>query len=109
MQIECIRYNDSKESEWDTFIEKNRRNATFLHSRKFFNHNPLNSLDDASLMFYYKNKLIGVLPATLYETKGQVIFHSHPRSTYGGFVIDEKVGVEEALKIVEITVEFARR
>lgn len=109
MQVECRRYNDSLESAWETFIEKNKRNATFLHSRQFFKHNPLNSGDDASLMFYKKNKLKGVFPAALYKKEGQLILHAHPRSTYGGFVIENEAGVEEAMEIVEATVEFARQ
>ncbi len=107
MQVECRKYTDAQEAEWDAFIEKNKRNATFLHSRKFFKHNPLNSGDDESLMFYKKNKLIGVLPATLYK-KGHTIFHSHPRSTYGGFVVEEEVGVEEALEMVEVSISYAK-
>lgn len=109
MPIECRPYNGLLEKEWDAFIEKNKRNATFLHSRQFYKHNPLNSQDDASLMFYKKNKLTGVLPATLYKKEGQLIFHSHPRSTYGGFVMENAAGVEEAMEMVETTVQFARQ
>ncbi len=109
MQIECRPYTWFMEKEWDSFIEKNKRNATFLHSRQFFKHNPLNSEDDVSLMFYKKNKLKGVLPATLYKKGEQVIFHSHPRSTYGGFVVENAAGVEEAMEIVKATVEFAKQ
>jgi len=109
MQVECRTYNGSMEKEWDSFIEKNKRNATFLHSRQFFKHNPLNRVDDASLMFYKKNKLKAVLPATLYKKEDGLIFHSHPRSTYGGFVVENAAGVEEAVEIVEATVEFAKQ
>jgi hypothetical protein len=109
MQVELRRYNGSLEGEWDTFIEQNKRNATFLHSRQFFKHNPLNDEDDASLMFYKKNKLKGVLPATLYKKDEQVIFHSHPRSTYGGFVVENAAGVEEAMEMVNATVDFAKQ
>ncbi len=108
MQIETVAYNDDRESEWDNFIETNKRNATFLHSRKFFNHNPLNKIADASLLFYKKKNLISVLPASLYKQENKIIFHSHPRSTYGGFVINEKVGTEEAIEIVEATINFAK-
>ncbi len=106
MQIEIVQYTNDLEEEWDKFIQTNKRNATFLHSRKFFNHNPLNKIDDASLLFYKKNKLISVLPASLYIKKDKKIFHSHLRSTYGGFVINESVGVEESVEIVEATINF---
>lgn len=108
MQIELRLYTPELENEWDTFIENNKRNATFLHSRKFFNHNALNNTDDSSLLFYKKNKIIAVLPAALYQKENKFIFHSHPRSTYGGFVLHEDIGVEESVEIVKSTIEFAK-
>lgn len=108
MQIEYRQYNELLEGEWDAFIENNKRNATFLHSRKFFKHNLSNSLDDASLMFYKKNKLAAVLPAALYSKDEHLIFHSHPRSTYGGFVISNDTGVEDAMEMVANTIEYAK-
>lgn len=109
MQLECRPYNEALEKEWDAFITNNKRNATFLHSRQFFKHNALNSVDDASLMFYKKNKLKAVLPATLYKKDEQLVFHSHSRSTYGGFIVDNAAGVEEAMEIVEATLGFAKQ
>ena len=53
-------YDESLLDVWDDFIRLNSRNATFLHSRKFFLHNPQNLNGDASLLFYKKNKLISV-------------------------------------------------
>ncbi len=109
MQVEYRQYSESAEKEWDAFVEKNKRNATFLHSRQFYKHNPLNSQDDASLMFYKKDKLKGVLPAILYSREDQLVFHSHLRSTYGGFILDNAAGVEEAMEIVEATIAFAKQ
>ena len=108
MEIEVQQYNESLEAEWDSFIDRNERNATFLHSRKFFRHNPLNDIDDASLLFYKKARLIAVLPATLYTKEEKIIFQSHLRCTYGGFVTDVTTGVEEAIQIVEATIAFAK-
>ncbi len=108
MQIECRQYNESLEREWDAFIESNKRNATFLHSRKFFLHNPLNQTDDCSLMFYENNILVAVLPANCYANNSKKrIFHSHQRSTYGGFVINSQVGVDDAVEIVKKSIDFA--
>ena len=109
MKIQYRLYNENLEKEWDSFIEGNKRNATFLHSRQFFNHNSLNRCDDSSLLFYKKNKLIAVLPATLYVKDERIFFHSHPRSTYGGYVLENAVGVEEAVEIVKLTIEFAEQ
>ncbi|MBU6158229.1 MAG: GNAT family N-acetyltransferase [Bacteroidetes bacterium] len=107
MDIEVRRFSQQVESEWDQFVSDNNRNATFLHLRKFFNHNPLNQEDDASLMFYKKNKLISVLPAAIIEQASVHILNSHPRSTYGGYVLHDSVGVKDAVEIVDATVAFA--
>jgi hypothetical protein len=108
MEITLQRYTDEHELIWDEFIKNKKRNATFLHTRKFFLHNPLNQKDDASLLFYKNGKLKAVLPACLIQTKEKLIFHSHPRCTYGGFVVDESIGVEESIAIVAASVEFAK-
>ncbi|MEP6617522.1 MAG: GNAT family N-acetyltransferase [Ginsengibacter sp.] len=102
------KYDESLLDVWDDFILSNHRNATFLHSRKFFLHNPLNLTGDASLLFYKKNRLICVLPAKFYKKENRNIFHSHPASTYGGFVVDGSVGVAESMAIVEATIHFAK-
>ncbi len=108
MPITVERYTDTAENEWDDFIDRNNRNATFLHSRKFFNHNPNNKTDDASLMFYKNGKLRAVLPAAALQSNGRKQLISHPRSTYGGYIKDHTVGVEDALELVESTIAFAR-
>lgn len=108
MEITVQAYDDEQEKIWEEFIQKNNRNATFLHSRKFFNHNPLNKQDDSSLLFYKNGKLIAMLPACLLPKDNQLVFQSHPRSTYGGFVVDDSCGVEEAIAIVNATVQFAK-
>jgi hypothetical protein len=59
-------------------------------------------------MFYKNDKLKAVLPCALYKKEDKVILHSHPRSTYGGFIMDNSSGVEEAMEIVGSTVTFAR-
>jgi len=108
MPITVERYTDTAENVWDEFIDRNNRNATFLHSRKFFNHNPNNKTDDASLMFYKNGKLIALLPAATLQTNGRKQLISHLRSTYGGYIKDHSVGVEDALELVESTVAFAK-
>ncbi len=108
MEINAVQYNPELENDWDNFIENNKKNATFLNSRKFLKHNAQNAVDDCSLVFYNKNKIIGVLPAAFYVKENTKIFHSHPRSTYGGFVLLATAGMEEAMEIVASTIIFAK-
>lgn len=106
--IEVQPYNESLANEWDRFLEEKARNATFLHTRKFFLHNPINQEQDASLIFTKKTNIVGVVPAVYQKTDEKTIWNSHAFCTYGGFVVSEKVGVEDALEIIGKTIQFAK-
>lgn len=93
---------------WDNFVYSVARNGSFLHTRAFFAHNPANATDDASLMFWKNTQLLAVLPAALYEIAGKKVLHTHPRATYGGFVVSPAVGVGEALEMVELLIAWAQ-
>ncbi|HEY0426357.1 MAG TPA: GNAT family N-acetyltransferase [Pyrinomonadaceae bacterium] len=108
MSVEIQIYNEQYRNDWESFIEQKALNSTFLHSRKFYDHNPCNKLDDASLMFYKKNKLIALFPANLYADANCRILHSFLRATYGGFIVSREVSVKTALEIVGKTIEFAK-
>lgn len=99
--IEIVRYNPNMALQWDQFIDSSV-NGTFLHSRAFFNHNPLNQEDDNSFVFLKNNKIISLLPANKYSKDGKVILNSFLRSTYGGFVVGNDVGVSDMINMVEL-------
>src|SRR3954471_21475037 len=108
MTITAERFVETHADEWDVFIDQRARNATFLHSRKFFRHNPANAGDDASLLFRDGGRLVGVMPAALLDRNGIGSFESHPRSTYGGFVVHRTAGLKEVLGMVDAAVAHAR-
>ncbi len=58
MAIDICRYTPALKNSWDDFVENVAINGTFLHTRKFYDHNPLNEKEDNSFLFYKKNKLI---------------------------------------------------
>lgn len=106
--IEVKLYSEKDFSDWEDFVENQARNATFLHSRKFFQHNPINQLQDSSLIFTKKSNIIAVIPAVLIEKANCKVWNSHAYATYGGFVVSPKVGAAEAVEIVDLTIAFAR-
>jgi hypothetical protein len=108
VSIEIVPFDEKYRSDWESFIEQKAVNSTFLHSRKFYDHNPNNKIDDASLLFYKKSRLIAVFPANLYLEGNSYILHSYLRATYGGFIVGKDVTVEAALEIVGKTIEFAK-
>ncbi|RDC64125.1 hypothetical protein AHMF7616_02735 [Adhaeribacter pallidiroseus] len=58
MSLEVKKYNLDFEQQWDQFVEQVAINGTILHTRKFFNHNSLNSINDDSLLFLRKTSLL---------------------------------------------------
>lgn len=95
--------------EWDDFVATRARNGTLLHTRGFFRHNPANAGDDASLVFRDRGRIVAVAPAALRAgPDGARVWHSHPRATYGGFVVGADVGLADTLAIVDGAVEHAR-
>ena len=101
------RFDETLSAQWDDFVENRSINGTFLHTRKFYNHNPLNERDDHSFLFYKRSRLIGILGCSLPDENNKVLI-SHPRATYGGFVVDKNVGVEASLAMVQLLVQEAK-
>jgi len=101
-------YKAEHEKLWDDFVWKSSKNGTLLHTRKFYQHNVLNALYDASLLFYSGGKLIAVLPSVIDKTNERLIFNSHKYCTYGGFVIGTKTSFQLVEKCVGLLLEYAK-
>lgn len=101
-------YKEEFFEDWDNFVETKARNSTFLHTRNFFRHNPVNQESDSSILFLKNSNIICVLPAVTQNINGRNVWNSHAYSTYGGFVVSDKLGVEEAIEIVDLTVQVAK-
>ncbi|MBP6731616.1 MAG: GNAT family N-acetyltransferase [Chitinophagales bacterium] len=107
MKVEIKRYTEDLRGDWDGLVAASI-NGTFLHTRSFFDHNPQNAKDDCSFIYYKNNKPVALIPAALYQRNENLIWHSHPRSTYGGFVVNTEVGTEEAMEMVELLINECR-
>lgn len=94
------RYNSNDFSIWNTFVSS-AKNATFLFQRDFMEYHS-NRFEDYSLLVFDKTQLISVLPA---NRVGATVF-SHQGLTYGGFVFDAKIKLEQVLEIVKLTLQF---
>ena len=107
--LECQPYGPADRAAWEQFVLHEARNATLLHTRAFYDHNSANTRDDASLVFRSKNRIVGVLPAALVsESCGRPALSSHPRATYGGFVVGKHAGTAMTIEMVEHAVDHAR-
>ncbi|MCL6261233.1 GNAT family N-acetyltransferase [Aquiflexum sp. TKW24L] len=101
MDIGIIRYTESFRQKWDEFV-LGSINGTFLHSRSFYDHNPKNALDDNSFLFVKKNTIVALIPCNLYLKNDRRILHSSLRGTYGGFVVGDLIGAQEAVDMVAL-------
>lgn len=99
-------YSNKYFDKWDDFIEKSR-NGTIFHTRKFLSYHPEGRFKDCSLVLLHKGNIVSVLPACLTEENGRLILASHQGSTYGGFVIPFKFGIEKSLAVVDLVLEFS--
>lgn len=66
------------------------RNATFLFYRNFMEYHQ-DRFEDASLLFFNQQKLVGILPGHRVEKR----FCSHRGLTYAGLILNEKMGISE--------------
>lgn len=101
MEIDIIQYEESYRQKWDDFVVKSV-NGTFLHSRSFFDHNPMNAVDDNSYLFVKKNSVVAVIPCNLYTKNNRKILHSSRRATYGGFIVGDEIGAQDAVEMVTL-------
>lgn len=99
---------ENAEQIWDSFVEKEAVNGTFLQTRNFINYHPEGRFVDDSLFVYDKGKVAAVVPACTSEEDGKCFF-SYKGSTFGGPVISRKYyNAERVLEILSLIEGYAR-
>ncbi|WP_242926370.1 GNAT family N-acetyltransferase [Pontibacter vulgaris] len=89
--LQVITYSAKYKSEWDAFVAASK-NGTFLLQRDYMDYHA-DRFTDHSLLFYYNNKLIALLPA---NQQGPEVY-SHGGLSYGGIISD--AGMKTALML----------
>ncbi len=98
--IQIVSYNKSKQEEWNNFV-KLSKNGTFLFYRNFMEYHSDRFLD-ASLMIFYKNRLVSLFIANQLEDS----IYSHQGLTYGGFILKDSIGVSKLEDILKSVLVF---
>jgi len=102
--IEIIKYDANKhETQWDSFVLESN-NGTIFHTRKFLNYHQDRMFEDCSFIFKNKSKIEAVFSGAIINK----ILHSHPGSSFGGFVFNS-LSFEFGKKIVELLIDFANK
>ena len=85
---------------WNAFVSS-AKNASFLLHRDFMEYHK-DRFEDSSLLVFDGEKLVSVIPA---NRVGDTVL-SHQGLTYGGFVLDAKIKLGEALGIAKSVFQF---
>lgn len=86
---------------WNEFVSQ-AKNATFLFHRDFMEYHQDRFEDYSLLVLDEKNKLVALLPA---NRVGATVY-SHQGLTYGGFILNEKIGLSQTIEVVKKTLAF---
>ncbi len=100
MEIRIEKYSPELKEAWDNFVAFSK-NATFLFYRDFMEYHS-QRFTDSSLLFYHRNKLIGLLPANIVDDT----LYSHQGLTYGGLILSEHTTAEVVLEIFDALKDY---
>lgn len=97
MSIKINRYSYEYYNLWDNFVLNDSINGTIYHTRKFLSYHN-DKFIDSSILIYWNDKIVGVLPACIYNHK----YYSHKGSTCGGLVYSKQVNnLDKLTKILD--------
>ncbi len=93
--MEIVAYDSSYESAWNEFV-RDSKNGTFMFDRNYMEYHS-DRFKDASLMVYYKNAPLALLPANREDDE----LISHGGLTFGGFVTDEQMTTPKMMELFD--------
>ena len=99
--ISVRRYNNDDFTVWNNFIA-NAKNATFQFHRDYMDYHA-DRFDDYSLIVYFKNEIIALLPA---NKSGNKEISSHSGLTYGGIILAKEIKLNLYLQILYTLMDF---
>lgn len=91
--VEVEKYSAEHKIAWDAFVAGSK-NGTFLLHRGYMEYHA-DRFTDHSLLFYYKGRLVALLPA---NQVGQTV-HSHGGLSYGGIITDKRMKAALMLEV----------
>ncbi|MCQ2059208.1 MAG: GNAT family N-acetyltransferase [Bacteroidaceae bacterium] len=101
-QIAVRPYDAGAKEQWNSFV-KDSKNGTFLFDRDYMDYHS-DRFKDCSLMFYYKDSLVAVLPANYNDKENRI--ESHGGLTYGGLVMSRNLHATKVLDIMQTAVQY---
>jgi hypothetical protein len=94
--INVVPYAPEHKSAWNSFVDSSN-NGTVFHRQDFLDYHPAGRFAFHHLMFYKGDELVAVLPGGL---SGDM-FKSPMGASFGGFVVNARLGLQDADAIVK--------
>ena len=96
------KYKSSLEAEWDNFLSSNNSSSTLFHEMKFLSYHK-DKFEDSSVIIRNNNKeIVGVFPSAFLNNN----IISHPGSSYGGFIFNPNLSLNEIFEYIDGTIDF---
>jgi len=99
--ITIVDYSLECKTEWDSFVESSN-NGTVFHTQSFLDYHPEGRFAFRHLMFYKGEELVALLPGGL---SGDM-FKSPTGASFGGFVTQARLGLQDADAIVKAFIRY---
>ena len=88
MTISVRKFTAKDTTAWNEFVEKSN-NGTIFHLRSFLSYHIDRKFKDHSLIFEKKGRIIALFPAAEIKNNEIKILHSHPGTSFGGFIFNK--------------------
>lgn len=101
--MQIIPYKSELKPFWDAFVADSK-NATFLFYRDYMDYHA-ERFCDHSLMFYEKDRLLGLLPGNLDKDS----YYSHQGLTYGGFLLPPFSTSAQLMQMLDLLLDYLKK
>ncbi|PIE52641.1 GNAT family N-acetyltransferase [Candidatus Fermentibacteria bacterium] len=100
---------DGDRQNWISFVER-ANNGTIFHSPEFLDYHPEGRFNNHHLVVENSSgKPLAYIPGALSEMEGGTWFRSYPGASYGGPVLDDRLGLDKVQKVIDSLLAYCRK
>ncbi len=108
MSISIQPFSSDFTAEWEQLVWQ-ANNGTLFHTRRFLGYHPLERFEDASLVFYKKERPFCLFPAAVRAIAGRRWLVSHPGASFGSLVTPEDLSFADAQELVAALDRYGKK
>ena len=105
--LKIIKYTSDLADIWDDFVRNKSRNGNIFHEISFLSYHG-ERFEDCSVLIFNetKSKILAVIPAAIKREQNKVGIVSHPGSTYGGLVFNDKIKTRDLKTVIDALIKY---